>query len=322
LTEGKNSNENYNLSGDLTSGVTYYIGENNYIKKNVILTYFIQFTTFSNIRIGRGVGEYWYSYVDVNSTQIIATTKNGVVSTESHGLTILDYLVISLESDDYNQTIVKIRTNGGTFTSAAFDFYGDGRPYIIPYMDCQLYKACEIFKDIKKTVRYYGDSYSGTNNVERWPYQAALLGADFLVNGLTGGTSVELYEMVVRDMWFGKPNIVIWGLGMNDGSDADENTPNATWKYIVDSLIQLSYLLDFELILCTIPNVPSRYHGGKNKYIRELGFRYIDFDSIVDNGIDYTWKSGMLSADNIHPSKIGAIALAHAAIASVSELFV
>ncbi len=44
---------------------------------------------------------------------------------------------------------------------------------------------------------------------------------------------------------------------------------------------------------------------GKNKFVRESGYRYIDFDEAVSDGIG-NWKSGMLSNDGVHPSKAGA----------------
>lgn len=140
------------------------------------------------------------------------------------------------------------------------------------------------------------------------------------MNNLSGGDTGDLQSQIEHDLNMGNVKRIVWALGMNDAVDVDINTPDVTWKSFVNILHRLCPLLGIELILCTIPSVPSRYHGGKNKYIRELGVRYIDFDDEVDNGVDYTWKTDMLSGDNVHPSELGAISLANRAMIDLPEL--
>ena len=92
-------------------------------------------------------------------------------------------------------------------------------------------------------------------------------------------------------------------------------------KDYVDNIINYSKANEIELVLCTIPSVPNINHEQKNEYVRKSGLRYIDFAKAVENGKDNTWKSGMLSIDNVHPTELGAIALYMQAISDVPELF-
>lgn len=70
--------------------------------------------------------------------------------------------------------------------------------------------------------------------------------------------------------------------------------------------------------------MPSRKHENKDNYVRESGYRYIDFAKAVGATVDgqgnVTWYDGMLDTDNIHPTAKGAIALFNMAIATAPEM--
>lgn len=73
------------------------------------------------------------------------------------------------------------------------------------------------------------------------------------------------------------------------------------------------------LILATVPSVPKIDNTGKNKIVRESGYRYIDFDEAVSDGHG-NWKAGMLSKDGVHPSKSGAKAMAEQVLIDFPEI--
>ena len=77
---------------------------------------------------------------------------------------------------------------------------------------------------------------------------------------------------------------------------------------------------DITLILSTIPTVPNINHEGKNKTVRNSGYRYVDFAKAVGAQSNGTWYTGMLSSDNVHPDVAGAKALYYQAIADVPEI--
>ena len=65
----------------------------------------------------------------------------------------------------------------------------------------------------------------------------------------------------------------------------------------------------------------SKYKG-KNKWIRESGYHYIDFAKAVEADENGNWYSGLLSGDNVHPTEKGAKVLYSRAIADFADLLV
>ena len=92
----------------------------------------------------------------------------------------------------------------------------------------------------------------------------------------------------------------------------------------IETFIALCKENDSEPILATIPCIPSKNHEGKNAWVRSSGYRYIDFAKAV-NGQTYTsgssnWYDGMLSTDNVHPTTLGAQALASQLLQDLPEI--
>ena len=60
-------------------------------------------------------------------------------------------------------------------------------------------------------------------------------------------------------------------------------------------------------ILCTIPHTPKVNNLYKNEWIRESGWRYIDFNlAVVENHSTGDWFEGMAASDLAHPTQLGA----------------
>ena len=104
---------------------------------------------------------------------------------------------------------------------------------------------------------------------------------------------------------------------MNDGSD--KFMANLTWKYYVKKLMDLCDKNNITLILATIPTVPTRDNTGKNDFVRNSGYRYIDFDKAVSDGMG-NWKKGMLSDDGVHPTESGAEAMSEVFLKDFPEI--
>ena len=74
-------------------------------------------------------------------------------------------------------------------------------------------------------------------------------------------------------------------------------------------------------IFCTIPNVPTINNSFKNDIVRNSGYRYIDFAKAVNaEDVGSPWYDGMLSSDGIHPTELGAKALAARFITDFPEV--
>lgn len=99
------------------------------------------------------------------------------------------------------------------------------------------------------------------------------------------------------------------------------NACNDNWLNTYNQIKAIYESRDIELVLCTIPNVPSINNTFKNEIIRNSGYRYIDFAKAVGaEEVGSSWYTGMLSGDNVHPSALGAQKLALRAIEDVPEL--
>ena len=106
---------------------------------------------------------------------------------------------------------------------------------------------------------------------------------------------------------------------------------NSEWKTTLDKVISLCSENGIELILCTIPNVRggavddtdisnARNHSFKNEWIRNSGYRYIDFCKAVGADDNVNWYDGMLSSDGVHPDVLGAEVLASKFIQDCYEI--
>lgn len=105
-------------------------------------------------------------------------------------------------------------------------------------------------------------------------------------------------------------------------NDADSSsTYNTNWKTCLDEVIATCERKGITLILATIPNVPNISNYYKNQFVRDSGYRYIDFAKAVGaEEVGSTWYSGMLSSDNVHPAELGAKALAARFLVDVPEI--
>ena len=76
-----------------------------------------------------------------------------------------------------------------------------------------------------------------------------------------------------------------------------------------DAVINICKRYGITPIFATIPTVPTINNEQKNAWIRNSGYRYIDFAKAVGADASGNWYSGMIESDNIHPSEKGAKAL-------------
>jgi lysophospholipase L1-like esterase len=128
-----------------------------------------------------------------------------------------------------------------------------------------------------------------------------------------------------------KPRYAIWALGMNNGDKLGNEVPAAAWLTATEEFIEICSDNGIIPILATIPSTPTVYNELKNAWVRESGYRYIDFaeavayydealigtdtekadenGGFVKNTTGFAWYDDMLSIDQVHPAASGAIAL-------------
>ena len=114
---------------------------------------------------------------------------------------------------------------------------------------------------------------------------------------------------------------------MNNGDTIGSATPNAKWLAATEEFIAICEAKGITPILATIPSTPTVLNVNKNAWVRESGYRYVDFARAVGgesynasligkdygngktNLTGYEWYADMLSTDLVHPALLGAKAL-------------
>lgn len=283
------------------------------VKKNKDILFYGKITSFNQITIGNGTDS------DINGACVIIDSTNLTyhygttgTATVAHGLTFADYISVTVSVQDNFLPTVTIMTNGGSYTYSGVSMWIGCQASVYAtadattaLTDCTLTFVC---RDLDYPIWVFGDSYVSPT-LDRWvPYVINMGFKEFLLNGFSGETSFYGIRDLLNLLNYGTPKYIIWALGMNDADLTSGISP--LWKNAVDEFVGLCNERYITPILCTIPNVPSRSHIYKNDYVINSGYHYIDFASAVGALDDFTWYSGMLSSDNVHPTAQGGMALA------------
>ena len=310
-------------TGDLATGESLTLDGTN-VKKNNTFSFMAKITSFSKILVGQGFETYSGAWAEITDTKLIVHNYAQSDSTVeyTHGLTISDYIYVQIFVSTAKADIV-IYSNGSSFKQQNANWFACNGAYFAK-SDGSTLTDC-IFTwgsaDFRKSLWVFGNSYIGLNNVKRWATQLKNAGfADnVLFNGYAGEASAAAITALTNALKLGKPQKLLWCLGMNDGADSG-STPSANYSAGISQVETICAENGIELIYATIPSVPNQSNEAKNSYVRETGKRYVDFAKAVGAAANGTWYTGMLDEDNVHPTEAGAIALYHRAIADCPEL--
>lgn len=280
------------------------------VKNNKSLVFTARFDSFSGLRLGHGKNSYGGSYIELYNQNVGIyqyTTASTNTGQHPHGLTFSDFITVVINVG-VNKANVTIFTAGGSFTVNDVQWSGCNGNIFAEAIDTT-FTDCEMkwtTSDVKERVWVFGDSYLGFNN-SRWAGQMHNLGyTNWLACGFPGGRSASELASFKTLLTLGTPDTVIWCMGMNDG---DNGAVNSSWQYNVTEVMSLCKEKHITLILATIPTCPIVDNTYKNAWIKASGYRYIDFDKAV--GVNGTsWYNGMMAGDEIHPTELGAKALA------------
>ena len=167
-----------------------------------------------------------------------------------------------------------------------------------------------------------GDSLmEGTQSSGSFFVQACMLSGQrmrFLANTAVGGrTTTAALANFATDVVARNPDYVVIGLGANDGSGQSTAIAN------IKAMCVLAVAAGIEPILLLMPSRndnPPGYQIGINEAVRGYGMRkgyhVVDLFTPVIDPTTGQWRSGM-SADGIHPNKLGGRTLAAALAANL-----
>ena len=309
-------NKNITIKGSLSENnkiETYApdVMNSKYISFNCV------FDNFGKIQMGHGDDDY----IEIDNTEVNVYHVGTKLVNEQHNLTISENLQVKLDVDKHENVKITIQSLGNSFNLESYNWFGYAGTLFAKsiqgnYTNCVLSWSCDGYN---KPIQLYGDSYFSCVDSSRWTTHLLKDGyANNLIDAYPGRDSQSAYNSLLENIKHCTPKTIIWCLGMNNG---DTETINTNWLTIINLLTVLCKDYNIELILSTIPNTPNVKNTLKNNYVINSGYRYIDFASAVNaNEEGATWYEGMLSADKVHPTELGAKTLYMRAIADVPEL--
>ena len=305
-------------------------------RKNMVINFSANITSFTDLYVGLAKGTPVSASVNrINGIKISKTAggcsidfvfADGGSDTITSTLQIENTIQISMTTNSKATMRIEITSNGETEVIENDYIYRYGQisaGFAYAYCDNTVLTDCVlgfIVGDIDKKIWYFGDSYTAFDN-NRWTGYANSWIDNILLDGFGGETSDYGTTAFGYYIAKGKPKYAVYSLGMNDGGDTDNTTPYSVWKTNVEKFLKLCEETNVTPILCTIPSTPTKNNEGKNYYIRNSGYRYIDFAIAVDPNGNGNWYSGMLNQDNTHPTNSGARTLYGRMISDFPEFF-
>lgn len=302
------------------------------VKKNKTLTFFANVTSFGSLLLGHGETSYGGAYIEIDDTSIIVysyTTGATVVKTVAHGLTISGFVTVVI--DVGTNADITVFTASGSFTVSGVSWSGCNGSIFAKSVGSVL-TNCELkwtSSDLFSNVWVFGDSYLGLTNSARFPYHLLALGFEkWLACGYPGAGANSQRLSFENLLTMKIPKVVVWGMGMNN---PDDGAINSSWLTETENFIALCEENNITPILATIPScwgstsddsdiTLTRDNSYKNTWVKESGYRYVDFEKAVGADSGTGWYEGMLSGDGVHPTELGAKALASRFIIDVPEI--
>lgn len=296
----------------------------NYIKGRANVSARCKFSSFNTFYVGTGIGLSNGVAVCVTATAIQLRRYTGtdygttLLQSIDHGLTMTAFADVEVEFG-FHTAIARLVTATGSFLAEFSDMSNPehyGQPFF--YAASGEFTNVSIrtyLKDFRRNVWVIGDSYTSMYQA-RWTYQMIenMKIDSFLLDGLAGGTSADMFPELQRMLALGTPKFLVWCVGMNDTV--------WQWTQYAKEVEMLCRERGITLIYQTIPLPTSGYVNKQriNEYIKASGYRYIDAcDAVIADEATRAWYDGMLD-DGTHPTVLGAKALAGQVLADFPEI--
>ena len=343
-------NEKISLTADrIEAGGRMSLGENHIMSgKELNVTFRIDrvLTDSDIIRIGHGERCYGGSYIELSKDGIsqyhffaAENSPQGPYFGSLHGLDLSGTVDVRIACD-LNKTPGKAYvtvTSGGKSFSEYVGWNGRNGD-VFMRTSCAVYDVRMQYsaESYKCKIWLLGDSYFNTCADCRWPYYMVKDGyTEVMLMGYPGRESEAGVNDFMNALEFGTPEYAVWCLGMNNG---DGDTVNPSYAAAVDKFLALCRERKITPILSTTPSTPIVNNAHKNEFVKNSGYRYIDFAKAVEKEYDealigkayetnagirynktgYEWKSieqngkvmdYLFMKDLVHPETAGAVAL-------------
>ena len=234
-----------------------------------------------------------------------------------HGLTVTDFVMCEVDFT-WDGGKLRLVSRDGSFVqdwmNNQYSYTSNaqvnlGRAFVETSVALTNVKLSQYSDRFRKPVWVIGDSYTSMASA-RWTWQMVnnygVRG--FLIDGYAGAPSENMCPEFERLLQFGTPKYLVWCLGMNDKAPIWLNYAKKVEMICRDKGITLIYQ--------TIPK-SNTDKNEINLYIRNSGYRYIDFVSAVMP--EGTWYPDM-DDDGTHPTVLGAKVLAGQVLVDFPEI--
>ncbi len=298
------------------------------------------------IIVGHGYREYASSYVEITGTHVKVyqyyNETNNTVKEHEHGLTIENTVKLTVSMGVGNADIT-LEAAGGKYQVSDTWAGRNGKIYASS-VDCDVSNAELVWgcDGYNSDIWLYGDSYFNLVNGARWTSYMIKDGyTEHMLSGYPGmGTQTALEQFKI-DIAYGSPKFVVWCMGMNNG-DQDKDTVNQKWLEATEEFIAICNENGVTPILTTVPSTPTTFNFAKSDWVKDSGYRYIDFERAVDgdecdesligtvyklpsgatatNVTGNEWRKNMLDSDLVHPAQLGARALYNQVLRDFPEI--
>ena len=281
--------------------------------------------SFSSVKLGHGIdAAYSGMYAEVTAQEVKFYRYHSsdiLVNTFTHGLDIQNFITVTVNILQDQSSEVIVTSSSGSY-KCANNWQGSKGTIAAEVIGCSLTDCTLTYycPDYDKKIWAFGDSYFYEYSSDRWPkivIDNGFTGAMF--DGYGGRTSVQALQSLNKCLSFGRPDTILWCMGMNDHDTA--SSVNANWKSTYDAVCSLCSDRKIRLVLCTIPSTPTINHSFKNDIIRNSGLDYIDIEDTLGVDENGNWYEGMLSGDNIHPTAKGSKVIAAKMMAAFPEMY-
>lgn len=274
-----------------------------YNKVGDCISFRAEFTSFDVLWIGKGYYRNYGAWLEITSTNVSIKRYNGSIAnvgTWQHGLTISDFIYVVINTNNKLEVQFTIASKSGSYTltpSRSYDFLSV--PFVRSGSDLTNCKFSMTNDSFNKSLWVFGDSYWGLTTDRVYGALRQIGYPNIYVNNLPGQTSQDAYNDLIKAFKYGSPKYLVWCLGIND-SDLDN------YKKYLNYVASICAENGVELIVAKAPSIPNGNKTEQHNYIDSMGFRYVDFNSAVGATSDGAWYDGMLSADLVHPTDLGA----------------
>lgn len=318
LKKGALLNEKYplrpsqSIRDNLNSGDSWNLQFNN-LFSDYVISFTGKITSFDEMKIGHGTA---CDYITIDTSKIYHYRGGNLAAEVPHGLTLTNNIqvTITVKAETVYRAYIRVVSNGISFdyTIDSPDSWLGNNGYVFVESYGSSLTEC-VFSFISTAYKFpiwaFGDSYFGHDADTRWVYYLFNDGYNkILLDAFGGRGSSAAVTSLDEALKHGTPKYIFWALGMNDSDNAD--SVNSDWKTAVDHVIDVCNKCNITPVLATIPNTPIVNNMFKNEYVKNSGYRYVDFASAVGaEEADSPWYSGMLASDNVHPKAPGALAL-------------